>query len=211
MNTRTPRKITPTVQEFCREVVTDGEPIYLEVTPSGREIPLDCFTNVEKQIARHGGTPQYGWRIWEWPYTMIEAEFHAVWRTPDGALVDITPAPMGITTILFLPDSTRAYEGRQVNSVRKSLTKSELMDEFIQLSDEQFEILNKGERANMNSDLSMSGKDALDFHKALAFTRKEEQRMGTIMNRLSQILRLLSPCPCGSFRRFSACCGKSFV
>ncbi|MDQ3819520.1 MAG: zinc chelation protein SecC, partial [Acidobacteriota bacterium] len=123
MSCRTPRKITDDVQEFCREVAEGGEPVYLEVVPSHQDIPLDCFINVEKRVSEYGGSVQHGWRIWEWPHTMIEAEFHAVWLAPDDMLVDVTPAPKGVTRVLFLPDSSRVYEGRQVNNIRKPLSK----------------------------------------------------------------------------------------
>jgi hypothetical protein len=92
MNTRTPRKITLQVQEFCREVSEGSEPIYLAPIPSDQEIALDCFANVEKRVAEVGGSSQYDWRIWEWPNTMLEAEFHSVWLAPIGTPLDITPA-----------------------------------------------------------------------------------------------------------------------
>jgi hypothetical protein len=194
MSCSTPRRITPEVQEFCREVAADSEPVYLDVNPSEQDIELDCFVNAEKRVAEAGGSIQYGWRIWLWPHTMIEAEFHAVWRTTDDVLIDITLAPKGVTRILFLPDSSREYDGRQVNNIRKALYQRPLVEEFIRLWDEHYEILNKGERAYI--------------HGAIGFTGKEAFRLDAIKTRVAQIQAFLSHCPCGSFKRLYLCCGS---
>src|SRR5437660_241975 len=106
-----PREIREYVQEFCQEIAPQGEPIYLAVTPSDQDVLLDCLVNVERRIAESGGDIQYGWRIWEWVNTLIEAEFHAVWRSPDGNLIDVTPAPHDYKRVLFLPDNGTVYEG----------------------------------------------------------------------------------------------------
>ena len=194
MSVSTPRRITTEVQEFCREVVADMKLVYLDVRPSEQDIELDCFVNVEKRVIEAGGSIQYGWRIWLWPNTMIEAEFHAVWHTPDDTLIDITPAPKGAVRILFLPDSSREYDGRQVNNIRKALYQRPLVEEFIQLWDEHYEILNKGERAYI--------------HGAIKFAGEEALRLDTINTRVAQIQAFLSPCPCGSFQRLYLCCGN---
>jgi hypothetical protein len=194
MSCRTPRRITPEVQEFCHEVAAASEPLYLDIAPTEQDIALDCFINVEKRVTEVGGSIQYGWRIWEWPHTMIEAEFHAVWRTPDSTLVDNTPAPQGRTRILFLPDANREYDGRQVNNIRKALNKSSLVEEYIRLWDEHYKILNKGERAYMHGTLEFEGREAL--------------RLNALEKRTAQIQTFLSPCHCGSFQRFYLCCGS---
>jgi len=190
---RVPRINRQHVQEFCGEISPDIEPNYLEVSSSQQDILLDCFMNVEKRVTEVGGSIQYGWRIWEWSNTLIEAEFHAVWLTPEGRLVDNTPAPKDFRRILFLPDSSRTYEGRQIDNIRKALYKHPLVDEFIRLWEEQFEIYNRGERAYM--------------HGKMSFKEGEAHRLIAIKKRIMQIQMLLSLCPCGSLLRFYRCCG----
>ena len=73
------------------------------------------------KVEKNGGGFQYGWQIWEWPDVMIEAEFHAVWNSPQGILIDITPKQIDTHKILFLPDANRTYEGKQVNNFRQPL------------------------------------------------------------------------------------------
>jgi hypothetical protein len=60
-------------------------------------------------VARDGGEILYGWAIWEWPRVFIEAEHHAVW-SKGGCLTDVTPQVPPADTILFLPDTERAYD-----------------------------------------------------------------------------------------------------
>ncbi|WP_434729570.1 hypothetical protein [Rhizobium binae] len=58
------------------------------------------------KIQQDGGTPLHVWTIWELPDALWTAEFHVVWKAPDGSLVDVTPKPDGETSILFVPDDT---------------------------------------------------------------------------------------------------------
>jgi hypothetical protein len=60
---------------------------------------------VRAKIGKHGGSIQFGWRLREWPGVLLTAEFHAVWVDPEGTLVDITPAAIGVPS-LFVPDPT---------------------------------------------------------------------------------------------------------
>jgi hypothetical protein len=108
-------------------------------------IEQDCYNNVEKAIQIAGGAVQYGWQIWETlPGLMIEAEFHAIWVDQEGKFHDVTPKPYGINRILFLPDDTKKYEGRQINNIRMSLSDDPLVTEFIEISNDYFAQTNKG-------------------------------------------------------------------
>lgn len=60
-----------------------------------------------EKVRHDGGAIVFGWTIWEWPKVMLTAEFHAVWESPDGDLIDITPKPQRETSIIFVPD--RSY------------------------------------------------------------------------------------------------------
>ena len=202
-----PNKDKPHVGEFCREINDAAEPVYLDA-PAEQHGVRDCFINVEKRMAESGGSVQYGWRIWEWFNTMIEGEFHAVWVSPDGTLIDVTPGNGSDQRTLFLPDPTREYEGRQVNNIRKALFTNDFLAEFIALADEKFAIVNKGERAELNTDFSMTTQELKDFEKKMNLSEDEEGRLTFIAGRMAEIQMLLSGCPCGSFVRFYRCCGK---
>jgi hypothetical protein len=122
MHPTTPKTISLAVQKLCSELVSEGVPLYLKVTPKSYEEANDCFIVVEREVAERGGEVCFGWTIWEWPSVFIEADFHAVWRAPTGELIDITPKQLPIERILFLPDIVRRYEGKQVKNVRRALS-----------------------------------------------------------------------------------------
>ena len=49
-----------------------------------------CFGNVIEKVNRDGGLAQYGWYFAVMP-GILSALHHAVWRSPDGRLADVTP------------------------------------------------------------------------------------------------------------------------
>lgn len=127
------------------------EPIILTIKHDENSIVAECFNNVSKYIEVNGGEIQYGWSIWEtFPDVMIEAEFHAVWKDNYGRLYDITPKKDGKSEMLFLPDTVKTYDGRQVNNVRVPLVENNIVKLFIEYCDKWFDILNEGENAYNN-------------------------------------------------------------
>lgn len=137
------------VQDFCKQVTSSSLPVELACEPAPGAQLLDCFSTVESQVQKFGGRPVLGWAIWEFPQVLIEAEFHAVWeRHDDGVLIDISAHPLPFSKITFLPDPQRVYLGRQVDNIRKPLSKDPKVRQFIYLMQRQFEILNRGSRAD---------------------------------------------------------------
>lgn len=101
----TPSKITAAIRTFC-ETLSDTPLIDVPVIddPHGRF--GWCSDGVRLKVAADGGVPVYGWTIWEWPPGLVTAEFHCVWRSPAGELMDITPKPHRETRIIFVEDKT---------------------------------------------------------------------------------------------------------
>ena len=145
----TPHKLKPSILQFCRSIVTDQEPFYVPVQPLSGQPVDECFVIVPKHISTHGGKQVIGWYIGEWPKVMIEATFHAIWQTEDGRFVDITPKE-GISRILFLPDTHRKYEGRQIDNIRKPLTEDKRIYRFCELAHGLFALENEGDLAYKN-------------------------------------------------------------
>jgi hypothetical protein len=85
---------------------------------------------VECQIERHGGSLEYGWIPWAAPGLFYEAEFHAVWRSPDHILVDVTPQRDGEREILFSRSDVAAdfnfYDDRPGNRRWKAYRRPDL-------------------------------------------------------------------------------------
>lgn len=75
--------------------------------------PRFCHISAKHHASTNGGKRVHGWALWRWRVpetpigtTVIFAEHHSVWQTPDGALVDLTPPASGGTEVLFLRDDS---------------------------------------------------------------------------------------------------------
>lgn len=135
MFTTTPRSVTASVSKFCHTIRSDVPPVDVPVRPIYGEKLDDCVDVVARKVDRDGGSAQLGWTIWEFPYTWLEAEFHAVWVSPAGELVDVSPKASGEKRILFLADDDLTYTpGEKAPSNRMfKLREHKLIDEAIDL------------------------------------------------------------------------------
>lgn len=95
------RPLNRRVRKHCASISTIT-PVFLPYVDYGLA-HKECHLNVRYQVKQHGGKVVNGWMIWDGDF-FTEAEFHCVWRSPDGHLEDITPRVDGETEILFLPD-----------------------------------------------------------------------------------------------------------
>lgn len=135
------------VASLCQELAPSMNPLVVDCDPDNDAPGNDCFVQVDDCVLRQGGERVIGWALWEMPNTMLEAEFHAVWRRPDGKLIDLNSREFSFHHIHFLPDPNRAYEGRQVDNVRRALCNDAKLKQFIYLKGRQFALMNAGELA----------------------------------------------------------------
>lgn len=168
-----PELNAPHVQAFCAEVASKSSPALVLCSPRFDRPAKECFPIIKEQIASNGGSMVVGWAIWEWPGVFIEAEFHAVWASPDGQLSDLVPRSLLSQHIVFLPDLSRKYEGRQVDNIRKALVRDNDLIRFLFTFRRQFEILNAGDLAFQHGAISLPPK-AL---KELQALQKEGARL----------------------------------
>jgi hypothetical protein len=66
-----------------------------------------CYQNAQRKCLAAGGSVVLGWSIFHEPGVLLAAYHHAIWRSPDGQLIDLeTPwAPEEHTRLTtFLPD-----------------------------------------------------------------------------------------------------------
>jgi hypothetical protein len=105
-------------------------PINAEIQPSSDALVNNCFSNVANKVKLHGGSVCYGWAILQQMH-MIEAEKHAIWKTPDGGYIDITPRPIPIKAIQFVIDDEFEYNGQLVGNVRINVTNNPVVDDWI--------------------------------------------------------------------------------
>lgn len=163
----------------------------------------------KKKIGICEGRIQYGWTIWEWPRIMIEAEFHAIWISPDNIPIDITPNEYNVRRILFLPDDTRQYdfnkEGMRIDNVRRPLCDNQLVHDFIKIAEEIYAF---EEKRSMGREIHLEGPN-IDFYNNLLRTkaRIQLQIKNTLCSHNDEVRRN-DPCPCGSGKKYKKCCGK---
>lgn len=144
-----PVEINARVHEFCRDI-SHHEPLYVPVKPQPNSKLGYCFDNVARQIERRGGATAYGWAVWHWPGKYFEAEHHGVWKSPSGALVDISPQLNRKDKILFLPDPVAIYSPAAFrNNILKAEGNDPVAEEFVSAGRESMEILNRYRRPSI--------------------------------------------------------------
>lgn len=178
------------VLTFCQRLVPEAELISVPIRPWSKSRSSECFDNVERYILEYGGRRLLGWRPMRWANIMVEAEAHAIWRSPAGELLDITPCEQ--STSLFLPDFNMIYNGYPHGNVRQALTDSPLVATLIDMS-------------NQLDKLRMSVKAGEKY--------EVPEELFVQIARINYILHNTdvgrnSPCPCQSGLKFKKCCGR---
>ena len=100
------------MRAFSR-AITGASPILVPYEPTWWAVQNKCFRNVSNQIFLRGGVSIIGWQFLRNPVgtspSILSAVQHAIWRSDDGRLVDITPVEKNYLTkgdsIWFLPDN----------------------------------------------------------------------------------------------------------
>lgn len=186
----TPSKVTDKIMKLCEGISADTEPIYLPVSVPKWSLPSECFLNVQRMVRDHGGQQVNGWAIWQWANILVEAEAHAVWESPEGKLIDITPHVNGERKILFLRDYDMVYCGNTIASIRLALTSSHLVAELICLMNERDRIMceTPGRMCSIPKHL---------------WDRIEE-----IQLELKERVSGNEFCPCQSGLKYKKCCGR---
>jgi len=164
----TPPKITHEIKRLCRKIAPKSKLLVVPVKAAPDALLNECFPNVK---------------------SMIEAEAHAIWKNPNGELIDITPHDDGETNIFFLPDDNVTYEGMRIPAHRMALTNSSLVKEFIHLMEKQDAI-------------SCSTKS-----KYVSIPFELDMRLRDLKIRFNTEVTRNKLCPCGSGLRYKNCCG----
>jgi hypothetical protein len=200
VHTTTPLEITRPIRGVIEQLNRGGQAVHLPVRPEPDAIVNECFPNVEAKISRSGGRMLCGWQLWEWPHVMVEAEFHAVWVSPEGDMVEITPKLDGETRILFVPDERRRYTKMAVDNVRIPLRDDQLIRHFIRASEMKTLVINRGERATEYGHVSIPVDEIEPILEIQSFTRQS----------IASGLRDHSPCFCGGGGKYKRCHGRQF-
>ena len=211
MLSRTPIEITKPITMLCNEIDKSQKPYRVPIKIESWTEPKECFQNIKTKVEKDGGRPQFGWTIWEWPNVMIEAEFHAIWISPENTPIDITPNAAHTQKILFLPDSELEYnysaDYYRVPNIRRPLSNNPLILDFIKISEQIFDV----------EERLFPGPEINSENPAFGFWEELKEKKGSIQLQLMSQFQPQpehgkpgrnDPCPCGSGLKFKRCCGK---
>jgi len=183
----TPQTLAEHIIRFCNNNGVQN-PFYVQRQPKPDCQEGDCFENVKKYVAKQGGTILIGWAITSRKNLYLECEAHAIWKTSDGEIVDITQNKENFDKTLF--SLQRSMRAERTPSKYIPFTQSTLVAEYIELR-------NEFERIRCTS-----VGDILEIPKPL-------------MDRILEIDEIFmikvgrnETCPCKSGLKFKHCCGK---
>jgi hypothetical protein len=87
-----------------------GSPEYVDVKVWAKAESGQCHRDVMNYVAEHSGSDVQGYRVYENDY-QLNGEVHAVWKSPSGTLLDISPPwsprcdadPTCMSKVTFIP------------------------------------------------------------------------------------------------------------
>jgi hypothetical protein len=160
--TTTPSGINKHVRTLRDRIASPFEPVFLQVKTRADARSAECFEATANHVAELGGSSVVGWQVWEWPGILIEGEFHAVWKSPDGELLDVSRKDEGEQRILFIPDPRIVYHGEAIDSIRIPIGKDPKIKQLISTK-ERFYRLFKEVHGNATGMIVLTG-DLADLH-----------------------------------------------
>ena len=92
------------VQEFCKRLNPDFEAAIVDIKPEAGAKIGQWKANVDAKVAKDGGECLEGWAIWYQDDIIVEGEACAVWKSPTGDLLDITPREEDYPQIMFVEE-----------------------------------------------------------------------------------------------------------
>jgi hypothetical protein len=135
-------------QRLISLLAPDETPFPIPVNPPPWARELDCIDVVRRLVQEGGGECILGWALWEWPRVLVEGEFHAVWKRPDGTFLDATPRKDGDDFVLFLPDPKAVVDTWQKDNVRLPLASRREILDFIDIKERIHRAKNRGSEAH---------------------------------------------------------------
>ncbi len=160
---------------------------------------LNCYGNVREKVRRDGGEIVYGWAILNYRIT-YEAEHHAVWKSPEGELIDITPREdYALSYMMFVEDVDQPTGTKIVDNVRINVTANRLVDLYMEICSQITQLSNLGKLIN--------GELMIDRNAGIAYQTAHEMKR--------ELARFIwnggtykAPCCCGQDKRFKNCHGQ---
>lgn len=160
-------------------------------------IENNCFYNVFEKVSKDCGEIIYGWKIRQ-SKLLVEAERHAVWKSPTGNLLDITPDSNNRTFSEFVEeDNGWTFNGQYTDNIRINITKDTLVDDYILLCETITKLWQTSTRKSHQKILILEPiKKLIDILE----TSKSKFELFILENQDRK-----SPCFCGSLLKYNEC------
>jgi hypothetical protein len=215
-----PKTLTEEHLSFCRSICATQTPSFAPIQPAEGALFGECFNNVKTHIDKFCGSMVYGWDVSILDGVYGEAEFHSVWCSPEGQLIDITPKPHDDAMILFHPDDGREYDfqnGRGFPNQFAVFNNDPLVEKFIALSktrSEKFSSMGAGRLFTMPKqfikDLLIAQYEV--YAKYVGLDDEDMASYNQLVALPTPIVKKVKagrndPCTCGSGKKYKKCCG----
>jgi hypothetical protein len=195
----TPSPSAAHVVQFCADVSPDERPVLARSLPRMGVVANECFANARAHVDRWGGSVVLGWAIWEVRGLMLDAEFHAMWRSKGGALVDVNPRPSHDADVLFLSQPGLTHEGVRRDNIRVPLLDDLAVHAFIDQAARRVAFMERHTVPGKPHEVRCT-----EAEWAAAFPNEVE--INTSFFRLVVLHRReKDPCVCGKPRQFRKC------
>ncbi len=201
MDLKVPESLTDDIIRFCKELNSATAPLFIRSSPSHHLEHYESFSYAESHVEIYGGEVETGWLILEWESYLLAAGSHAVWKHPNGQLIDIA---LGLKTsnVLFLPDSTTRHNIER--AVRKNLQDNIIVEYICALTDLKLEF-SHDENAETDITLQLATRE----HSASPLTIEKlfpiESNLDLLYVMLQNKKTRNSRCPCCSGSKFKHC------
>jgi hypothetical protein len=123
-------QINALYETLLEKIQAKYSPINVVIEPDPQATISNCFQNVARKVLNAGGSVIYGWALLPQRH-ILEAEKHAIWLSPEGKYIDITPRPLNIPMLQFVIDDEFLYQGQVVGNVRLNTTSNSVVDDWI--------------------------------------------------------------------------------
>jgi len=134
------------MNRLLEKINSKKTPKFVSIKAENYSTINNCFYNLIDKVAIDKGEIIYGWKIHQ-TGLLVEAERHAVWKSPIGELIDITPDIERNEKTLFLEeDKGWIYQGQYTDNIRINITDNPLVDDFILLCETITKLWQTGKR-----------------------------------------------------------------
>lgn len=192
--------ITFFLTELKSKIGVDNPILKVQIIPDEEATVDNCFPNVLLKIEKDGGEIIYGWEIML-TNLLIEAQRHAIWKSPKGNLLDITPRNYVANDCAFVEDNSWTYKGQVSDNIRINITENPAVDHLILVAETITKLYQTGKR-NEKGELVLINK-IINVIKVL-------ERMKTDLDIfLINGGKLDSTCFCCGIKKYKDCLGST--